>query len=66
MEFTVLNLKDFPGRTWEVLIEGISTMGLCEHDKVMYKKLDYGILRWIVDYMWGDGRTIGDGGCHSD
>ena len=27
-------------------------MGLCEHDKMMYKikKLDYGMLRWIVDY----------------
>ena len=29
----LLNLRDFPGRTWEVLIEGISAMGLCEHDK---------------------------------
>ena len=25
-------------------------MGLCEHDKMMYKKLDYGMLRWIVDF----------------
>ena len=41
-------------------------MGLCVHDKMMYKKLDYGMLRWIARYMRGDGRTIGDGGCHSD
>ena len=26
--FVLLNLRDFPGRTWEVLIEGISAMGL--------------------------------------
>ena len=26
-------------------------MGLCEHDKMMYKKLDYGMLRWIVDFI---------------
>ena len=26
-------------------------MGFCEHDKMMYKKLDYGMLRWIVDFI---------------
>ena len=24
------------------------------------------MLRWIVDYICGDGRTIVDGGCHSN
>ena len=26
-------------------------MGLCEHYKMMYKKLDYGMLRWIVVFI---------------
>ena len=26
-------------------------MVLCEHDKMMYKKLHYGMLRWIVDFI---------------
>ena len=44
-------LKNFPGRTWEVLIKGSPQWVCdCEHDKVMNKKLDYGMLRWIVEY----------------
>ena len=48
------------------LRNGFAIMNMIDDDKVMYNKLDYGMLLWIVDYIWGDRRTIGDGGCHSN
>ena len=70
--FVLLNLRDFPGRTWEVLIEGISAMGLwfvivnlIKTSDVQEVRLWYVVLdSWIyICVVSEEGR--GSGGCAS-
>ena len=53
LKFSFIEFKGFPRQDLRSPDRGgpRSAMGLCEHDKMMYNKIDYGTLRWIVDFI---------------